>query len=58
MKALAGAWTGVAHLVEFRQADIFASDLREASVVTLFLFPDKRVEAHGATPYLRTVARR
>ena len=30
---------GVAHLVEFRQQDIFATDLREASVVTLFLFP-------------------
>jgi SAM-dependent methyltransferase len=30
---------GVAHLVEFRQQDIFDSDLREATVVTLFLFP-------------------
>ena len=30
---------GVAHLVEFRQQDIFETDLREASVVTLFLFP-------------------
>ena len=30
---------GVAHLVEFREQDIFDSDLREASVVTLFLFP-------------------
>ncbi len=31
---------GVAHLVEFRQADLFQSELREASVVTLFLFPE------------------
>jgi cyclopropane fatty-acyl-phospholipid synthase-like methyltransferase len=30
---------GVAHLVEFRQQDIFHTDLREASIVTLFLFP-------------------
>jgi cyclopropane fatty-acyl-phospholipid synthase-like methyltransferase len=30
---------GVEHLVEFRQADIFETDLRQATVVTLFLFP-------------------
>ena len=30
---------GVAHLVEFRQADLFGVSLREATVVTLFLFP-------------------
>jgi protein-L-isoaspartate O-methyltransferase len=30
---------GVAHLVEFRQQDLFAASLREATVVTLFLFP-------------------
>lgn len=31
---------GVEHLVEFRQQDMFKADLREASVVTLFLFPE------------------
>ena len=31
---------GVAHLVDFRQQDIFDIDLREASVITLFLFPE------------------
>ncbi len=31
---------GVAHLVEFRQEDLFAADFRDASVVTLYLFPD------------------
>ena len=31
---------GVERLVEFRQEDLFRSDLREATVVTLFLFPD------------------
>ena len=30
---------GVAHLVEFRQEDLFGASLREATVVTLFLFP-------------------
>ncbi len=30
---------GVAHLVEFRHQDLFDADLREATVVTLFLFP-------------------
>ena len=30
---------GMEHLVEFRQEDLFRSDLRAATVVTLFLFP-------------------
>jgi len=30
---------GVAHLVEFRQQDLFDASLREATVVTLFLIP-------------------
>ena len=32
--------SGVEKLVEFRQADLFQADLREATVVTLFLFPE------------------
>jgi SAM-dependent methyltransferase len=31
---------GIEHLVEFRQEDLFHADLRDATVVTLFLFPD------------------
>lgn len=31
---------GVERLVEIRQGDLFAADLREATVVTLFLFPE------------------
>lgn len=31
---------GVAHLVEFRQEDLFGADLSGATVVTLFLFPE------------------
>lgn len=31
---------GIERLVEFRQEDLFRADLREATVVTLFLFPD------------------
>ena len=31
---------GIEHLVEFRQEDLFRADLREATVVTLFLFPE------------------
>lgn len=31
---------GMERLVEFRQADLFGVDLREATVVTLFLFPE------------------
>jgi len=42
---------GLAHLVEIRQADAFDADLREASVVTLFLFPE--INARLA-PKLRT----
>ncbi len=30
---------GMEHLLEFRHEDLFGSDLRAASVVTLFLFP-------------------
>jgi ribosomal protein L11 methylase PrmA len=35
---------GVTHLVEFRQADLFMSDFREASVVTLYLLPELNVK--------------
>jgi SAM-dependent methyltransferase len=35
----AAASAGVAHLVEFRRADLFDTDLREATVVTLYLGP-------------------
>jgi SAM-dependent methyltransferase len=31
---------GVAHLVRFAEADFFTSDLREATVVTLYLLPE------------------
>ena len=31
---------GMERLVEFRQEDLFRANLREATVVTLFLFPD------------------
>lgn len=31
---------GLAHLVEIRQSDVFETDLRAASVVTVFLFPE------------------
>jgi SAM-dependent methyltransferase len=31
---------GMDQRVEFRQEDLFATDLREATVVTLFLFPE------------------
>ena len=31
---------GMERLVEFRQEDLFRADLRDATVVTLFLFPD------------------
>jgi ribosomal protein L11 methylase PrmA len=31
---------GVAHLVEFRRADLFQSDFRDATVITLYLLPD------------------
>ena len=30
---------GVANLVEFRQGDLFAADIRKATVVTLYLLP-------------------
>ena len=35
---------GVTHLVEFRNADLFMSDFREASVVTLYLLPELNVK--------------
>jgi methylase of polypeptide subunit release factors len=35
---------GVEKLVEFRQADLFESDLREATVVTLYLLPRLNVK--------------
>ena len=35
---------GVTRLVEFRQADLFATDLRAASVVTLYLLPQLNVK--------------
>ena len=35
---------GVAHLVEFRQEDLFKAKFSEASVVTLYLLPDLNVK--------------
>jgi ribosomal protein L11 methylase PrmA len=35
---------GVSNLVEFRQADLFKADFREATVVTLYLLPDLNVK--------------
>jgi ribosomal protein L11 methylase PrmA len=35
---------GVASLVQFRQEDLFKSDFREATVVTLYLLPDLNVK--------------
>ncbi|HTL25919.1 MAG TPA: SAM-dependent methyltransferase, partial [Burkholderiales bacterium] len=35
---------GVTHLVEFRQQDLFMSDFREASVITLYLLPELNVK--------------
>lgn len=35
---------GVAHLVQFRQEDLFKADFREATVVTLYLLPDLNVK--------------
>jgi SAM-dependent methyltransferase len=35
---------GMQHLVEFRQQDLFNADLREATVVTLFLFPGMNLQ--------------
>ncbi|HEX9443207.1 MAG TPA: class I SAM-dependent methyltransferase [Candidatus Binatia bacterium] len=31
---------GVAHLAEFREADAFAADISEASIVTLYMLPE------------------
>ena len=35
---------GVAHLVQFRQEDLFKTDFKEATVVTLYLLPDLNVK--------------
>ena len=35
---------GVTHLVQFRQADLFQSDFKEATVVTLYLLPELNVK--------------
>jgi ribosomal protein L11 methylase PrmA len=35
---------GVTHLVDFRLADLFQSNFREASVITLYLLPDLNVK--------------
>src|SRR5256885_8798149 len=35
---------GVSQLVQFRQADLFKADFREATVVTLYLLPDLNVK--------------
>jgi len=35
---------GVTNLVEFRQADLFMSDFREATVITLYLLPELNVK--------------
>ncbi len=37
----------VGHLVEIRQGDLFKADLREATVVTLFLFPEMNLKLRG-----------
>jgi tRNA A58 N-methylase Trm61 len=44
---------GVEERVEFRQADVFEADFREASVVTLFLFPEMNLRLQ---PRLRELA--
>ena len=35
---------GVAHLVQFRQEDLFQADFRDATIVTLYLLPDLNVK--------------
>ena len=37
----------VAQLVEFRQEDLFRTDIHEATVVTLYLLPDLNVKLRG-----------
>jgi SAM-dependent methyltransferase len=54
---------GVAHLVEFRREDLFGASLRDATVVTLFLFPgmNERLRPKLATelaPGARVVSHR
>jgi len=46
--------SGVAHLVEFRQEDLFTANFRDASVVTLYLFPDLNLKLR---PYLLAALR-
>lgn len=38
---------GVGPLVEFRRQDLFKADLREATVITLFLFPELNMRLRG-----------
>jgi len=52
---------GVAHLVRFRQEDLFKADFREATVVTLYLLPDLNVKLRprlwsGLKPGTRVVS--
>jgi hypothetical protein len=54
---------GVAHLVEFRQQDLFESDFRDATVVTLFLFREMNLRLKprllaGLRPGARVVSHR
>jgi SAM-dependent methyltransferase len=54
---------GVAHLVEFRQQDLFESDFAEATVVTLFLFKEMNLRLKprllaGLRPGARVVSHR
>lgn len=54
---------GVAHLVEFRQQDLFESDFRDATVVTLFLFREMNLRLRplllaGLRPGARVVSHR
>ena len=46
--------SGVAHLVEFRQQDLFEANIADASVVTLFLFPEMNLRLR---PRLQTELR-
>jgi predicted RNA methylase len=39
---------GVAHLVQFRQEDLFKADFHEATVVTLYLLPELNVKCGRA----------
>jgi len=48
---------GVEHLVKIEQRDIFTLDLREATVVTLYLLPDLNVRLLPQLKQLKTGAR-